>query len=277
MSRTPEGRSFVRLPAPESLTFDAARFLYQHDTAELHCSDEWSFYSQMHKQRLQAILEVLGQHSKPGRVLDLGSAQGNTSLTLAEAGYEAWAVDLRLDFLRYAGLKHERGIFRRVVANAEQLPFPPGFFETVIWGEMIEHVAHPETILGEIRRVLRPGGLLLLSTPNGARLRTGLPTFSQIKDRATFEARQFQPDSEGHLFLYRREELGPLLRAAGFGPKQHRFYATPWITGRLGFRHWMSWLNPTMRRWLDQWTLGIPPLANRLAEGQVALAVRNDP
>jgi 2-polyprenyl-6-hydroxyphenyl methylase/3-demethylubiquinone-9 3-methyltransferase len=141
---------------------------------------------------------------------------------------------------------------------------------------MIEHVAHPERILAEIRRVLRPRGLLLLSTPNGGRLRTGLPTFSQIKDRTPFEARQFQPDSDGHLFLYRRDELGPLLRTEGFWPEQHRFYGTPWVTGRLGFRHWMSWLHPPLRRRLDQWTLRIPLLAARLAEGQVALAVRND-
>jgi len=48
----------------------------------------------------------------------------------------------------------------------EGLPFPDASFECVIAGEIIEHVPNPDALLREIRRVLIPGGTLVLSTPN---------------------------------------------------------------------------------------------------------------
>ncbi len=279
--------------------------LRAHDVVEYHCADARNFYSQMYKSRLGLVLRLAergdggssegdpsgrpyeelrdssceevgyspqnGQRGR-GRVLDLGCAQGNVALLLAEAGRETWAVDLRPEFLEYAGCKYERGKFVRCAANAERLPLASEAFELVVWGEMIEHVAYPEKVLGEIRRVLRPGGHLLLSTPNGQRMRTGLPTFSAVKDRAALVEKQFKPDSDGHLFLFARGELETLLAENGFRIGEHIFYGTPWLTGRLGFRYWMSWMRPEWRRGLDQFTLKMPGIAARVAEGQVVMA-----
>jgi 2-polyprenyl-3-methyl-5-hydroxy-6-metoxy-1,4-benzoquinol methylase len=249
-----------------------ARQLYEHDMLEYHCADPRSFYAQMHKKRLQLVLELAKQAGGQGRVLDLGCAQGNTALLLAEAGMEAWAVDLRCEFLEYAGRKYERGKFQRCAANAEELPFSDGAFDLVVWGEMIEHVAYPENVLGEIRRVLRPGGQLALSTPNGQRVHTGLPTFGQVTDRAALVAKQFKPDGDGHLFLFAQGDLAALLEASGFHLREHHYYGTPWLTGRLGFRHWTGWMPPRWRNGLDQFTLRVPGISPLVSEGQVLLA-----
>lgn len=248
--------------------------LRAHDVVEYHCADARNFYSQMYKSRLAILLRLAREAANGGRVLDLGCAQGNVALLLAEAGQEAWAVDLRCEFLEYAGKKCERGKLRRCAANAEALPFESGAFELVVWGEMIEHVAYPENALREIRRVLRPGGHLVLSTPNGQRLHTGLPTFSAVKDRGALVAQQFKPDSDGHLFLFAQRELETLLEENGFWLRSHRYYGTPWLTGRLGFRHWMRWMRPEWRRALDQFTLHVPGITPMVAEGQVVLAER---
>jgi 2-polyprenyl-6-hydroxyphenyl methylase/3-demethylubiquinone-9 3-methyltransferase len=282
----------MRLPKAEEIKTDAARMLRAHDVVEYHCADASNFYSQMYKSRLGLLLQLamgaatsdtqdtpaskeagyIRQNGERGRVLDLGCAQGNVALLLAEAGREAWAVDLRPEFLEYAGRKYERGNFVRCAANAESLPLASGAFELAVWGEMIEHVAYPEKVLREIRRVLRPGGHLLLSTPNGRRLRTGLPTFGQVADRAPLVAKQFQPDSDGHLFLFARRELEELLAASGFRVREHIYYGTPWLTGRLGFRYWMSWMRPPWRSSLDRLTLKMAAVSPWLSEGQVVLA-----
>lgn len=264
----------MRLPVPEELRNEAARTLFGHDLAEIHSRDERDFYSQMHHARLSAVLNGVVHTKGTGRVLDLGCAQGNTALLLAEAGWEAWAVDLRPDFLVYAGQKHERGVFHRVAADATHLPFQECFFDAVVWGEMIEHVAYPEKILSEIGSVLRPGGYLLVTTPNGARLRTGLPTFSRVQDRSALESRQFQPDSGGHLFLFTPNELAGVLTKSGFRILSQCLYATPWVSGRLAFRYWMSWMSPSLRNRLERLTLRLGPLAGLLAEGQVVVAQR---
>ncbi|MBI3663826.1 MAG: class I SAM-dependent methyltransferase [Acidobacteria bacterium] len=266
----------MRLPEPEEVKTESARLLYAHDVVEYHCADARNFYSQMYKSRLGLLLGLAQRAGERGRVLDLGCAQGNVALLLAEAGMESWAVDLRCEFLEYAGRKHERGKFRRCAANAEALPFADDAFELVVWGEMIEHVAYPEKVLGEIRRVLRPGGHLVLSTPNGRRLHTGLPTFGQVADRAALVTKQFKPDSDGHLFLFAQGELEALLGASGFRLRVHRYYGTPWLTGRLGFRHWMRWMPPRWRQAFDQFTLNMPGISRVLAEGQVLLAQNTD-
>ncbi len=266
----------MRLPELEEVRTEAARLLCAHDVVEYHCGDARNFYSQMYKSRLGLLLGLAQKAGSRGRVLDLGCAQGNVALLLAEAGLETWAVDLRSEFLEYAGRKYERGKFRRCAANAESLPFAAGAFDLVVWGEMIEHVAYPEKVLGEIQRVLRPGGHLVLSTPNGRRLHTGLPTFGQVADRGTLVAKQFKPDSDGHLFLFAQSELEALLRAGGFRMREHHYYGTPWLTGRLGFRHWMRWMPPRWRQACDQFTLKLAGISARVAEGQVLLAQNTD-
>jgi 2-polyprenyl-3-methyl-5-hydroxy-6-metoxy-1,4-benzoquinol methylase len=55
------------------------------------------------------------------RVLDLGCAQGNLALLLAEEGYSCCAVDLRPEFLAYAGLKYERGALPARMAEVHVL------------------------------------------------------------------------------------------------------------------------------------------------------------
>src|SRR5436190_4740066 len=52
-----------------------------------------------------------------------------------------------------------------VIASALQIPFADEAFDTVVSTEVLEHVAEPRRALGEMRRVLKPGGYLILSTP----------------------------------------------------------------------------------------------------------------
>jgi SAM-dependent methyltransferase len=102
-----------------------------------------------------------------GRVLDAGCGGGGTALSLAEEADFAVGLDLEARFAdagtRLAG---EKGIGRVafVQGDGARLPFPHGAFDVVFSHSVIEHVASAEGYLRECHRVLRPGGVLYLST-----------------------------------------------------------------------------------------------------------------
>ena len=164
--------------------------------------------------RFDALLSLIRSRvPKGGRVLEYGPAQGNFALTLAEEGYRVTAVDLQQGFLDYARLKYEKGEVEFLCGNFMDFS-RPGAFDAVLCGEIIEHVAYPRDLLRSAWRNLKPGGIVALSTPNGAEEGSPLPTFSQVKDPSAFIPRQFHWGD--HVFLYTREELESLGDECGF-------------------------------------------------------------
>jgi len=107
----------------------------------------------------------------PGRrVLDLGCRYGALTRAYAE-GNDVVGVDVDRDALAEAA---KLGI-ETVWADVEEpLPFPDESFDVVVAGELIEHLRDPARLVGEVRRVLRPGGTFAGSVPNFFRLRNRL-------------------------------------------------------------------------------------------------------
>lgn len=259
----------MRLPPQESLVEPDHLFLYEHDCAELHNPDPRDFRRLNYSCRFDALVKAVEEYVSAGLVLDVGCAQGNFALALAERGYQVVAMDLRPSFLRYLRMKHEGGVVNCVTASITAFPFRPRTFDVVILGELLEHVAYPESLLREAGTLLKPGGLLLATTPNGDRLHTGLPTLSEIVDRKQLESRQFRPDADGHLFLLTRRELLCAAEDAQLRVLQHRWFGTPWITGRLMGRYVAKVLPLRLLRRLDTLTLVVPGLSRHLADGQM--------
>lgn len=105
------------------------------------------------------------------------------------------------------------------------LPLAGHSVDVVIMGELIEHLADTDGALDEARRVLRPGGILLLSTPNlAAWFNRGLiclgvqPVFSEVSLRGVY-GRPGQVVA-GHLRLFTARALTELLTARGFTCEQ---------------------------------------------------------
>lgn len=90
-----------------------------------------------------------------GRALDLGARSGHQTRWLAELGYEVVSADVEPCFSECLS----------VDAN-QPLPFPDDHFDLVWSSEVIEHLQTPASSLDELRRVVRPGGDIVLTTPN---------------------------------------------------------------------------------------------------------------
>jgi SAM-dependent methyltransferase len=99
------------------------------------------------------------------RVLDAGSGSGYGTRILARAATEVVGVDVDPDAVREAAaLAPDNADI--VVGDLADLPFPDGAFDVCVCFETIEHVADQSAALDELRRVLAPGGVLVISSPN---------------------------------------------------------------------------------------------------------------
>ena len=132
------------------------------------------------KERLRVYLPELAELKRqpsPGPVLDLGCGRGEWLELLAEDGFEALGVDQNRLFLRGC---EERGLR---VSEADALAYlrgcKPDSLGAVTAFHLIEHLPFEEflALLGAARRALRPGGVLILETPNPENLKVGAYSF----------------------------------------------------------------------------------------------------
>ena len=119
------------------------------------------------------------------RVLDAGCGEGYGSAILAERATAVTGIDLDPTVIEHAAEAYPRAQFE--AADLGALPFPPDSFDAVVSFQVVEHMQSPRDYAAECAKVLRPGGLLIPSTPN--RL-----TFSPEGMRNPFHTVEFAPD-----------------------------------------------------------------------------------
>ncbi|MGD1059196.1 MAG: class I SAM-dependent methyltransferase [Solirubrobacteraceae bacterium] len=143
------------------------------------------------------------------RVLDVGCAEGCFTARLAQAGAAVVGIDVAEEPLRRA-LARDPELDVRLVPEEGPWDLDDASFDVVWAGEVLEHVVDTAAWLSEVRRVLRSGGSLLVSTPAHGPLtlvRLGLST------RAF--AAHFDPRGE-HVRFYNRDTLTQLIGDFGF-------------------------------------------------------------
>lgn len=120
---------------------------------------EWFERERWYRQHVYLVVALtMGEGD---RILDVGCGDG---VVLSKLGSQAVGVDLSAEAVR---LCKERNL-DAIVADARSLPFGGGVFDCVVASEMIEHLSLGGALqaLGEIHRILKEGGCLVLTTPN---------------------------------------------------------------------------------------------------------------
>lgn len=102
-----------------------------------------------------------------GKVLDIGFGFGDSIIQFARAGFETYALDNSQELLDGLAKRvaAEHVPMNIIKAEATAIPLPDNSMDLVILTEVLEHVVPYEHLLDEIRRVIKPGGYLILSVP----------------------------------------------------------------------------------------------------------------
>lgn len=168
--------------------------------------------------RRSFLLSAVG----PGdRALDLGCGDGAFTTVMSGAGADPIGADVAQAALGRAREQHPELDFRLVPIDGP-LPFEDCCFDLVWASEVIEHVADTARWLSEVRRVLKPRGRLLLTTPSCGRLRLALGG-----------VKRFSAPLGDHLHLYDRGALRGLLEEFGFGEIRVRVTGGPPLLRRV--------------------------------------------
>jgi 2-polyprenyl-3-methyl-5-hydroxy-6-metoxy-1,4-benzoquinol methylase len=180
--------------------------------------------------RLEVIYEELLTEDITGKkLLDAGCGTGWFSAAAAKRGANVTSMDVGPELLKQVSKKCQTEC---VVGSILEIPFEEATFDVVVSSEVIEHVVDPKKALSELFRVLKPGGTLVLTTPNAF-------WHWSLSVANAFNIREYQ-GLENWLGY---QELIDSLSNLGFNVEQHRgLHLFPFV------------LKPThgLLRWLDK-------------------------
>jgi ubiquinone/menaquinone biosynthesis C-methylase UbiE len=159
------------------------------------------------KMRVESLVGDLPAGSK---VLDIGCGRGVMLRALLDLGHEAYGVEIAAEAASGADPRAQITI----APELSQAGYDDNTFDAVILWHVLEHLPHPEQTLAEIRRILRPGGRLILAVPN----------FGSLQSRRTAN-NWFHLDLPRHLYHFTPATLQRLLACNDFHCESMRHLA----------------------------------------------------
>jgi SAM-dependent methyltransferase len=141
------------------------------------------------------------RYKKEGRILEIGCASGSRLRLFCELGWDAVGIEMS-DYA--ARIARERGgnVLR---GRFEEIAVPENSFDVVYMSHVFEHLRDPHFVLEKIKKILRPGGELILITPNGDSMTARL--FGRFWLLLTVPR---------HFFIYQKDNISKLLDQHSF-------------------------------------------------------------
>ncbi len=238
--KTLEDIKLSTVPAYNEAWSDTLKQAYHYDMLEIGGDTSAPAYSTLYDQRRHYTLKALQAYCpKGGAVLDLAAAAGNFSIAAARLGFDVTWNDLREELVEYVKLKVPKDHTLDYVPS-NILDFPEIYhnkFDAVMALEVVEHVAYPDVFIRKVAHAVKPGGYLIMTTPNGDYFKNNLPRYSDFPDPSVFESIQFQPNSDGHIFLLYEDEMRRFGEQAGVELVEYRQFTNPLSAGHVKLRH----------------------------------------
>ena len=201
-------------PVPSHSNLNLQRSLQYYQKGVLQPEACFRIVEQDYTQLIAAInwKEVFPQQDHEFQLLDVGCGSGYRLRRMAEAGWKVEGIDFDQQAVKMARSKG----FEVRCGSLVEASYPADTFDVVSMYHVIEHVDNPLNVLRECIRILRPGGRLVLATPN---------IQSWGHKRFGVAWRGLEPPR--HLHLFSSAALNALLASAGFAGTSLRFYIAP--------------------------------------------------
>nr|MBI4156734.1 class I SAM-dependent methyltransferase [Candidatus Woesearchaeota archaeon] len=171
-----------------------------------------------YEQDFKNILRIVKKYKRNGRFLDIGCAAGYFLNLARKYGYQVHGVEISKFASEFARKKFKLDVFNGELENAK---FKDNFFDIVVAANVLEHVEDPNKFLLEIKRILKPNGILVIDIPTYVnspyykivKLISGM--FKKDKD----VAKMFKVNQEKmpyHLYEFSPRNLKMMLKKLGF-------------------------------------------------------------
>jgi 2-polyprenyl-3-methyl-5-hydroxy-6-metoxy-1,4-benzoquinol methylase len=170
---------------------------YYHNAKNTHAPTIRDSYIRTAKSQVSLVKK----HASGSNLLDIGCAQGFFLFSAAQAGYRVKGIEISQDAAEYARMEFGLDVEAKAF---EELEFPENHFDIVTLWQVLEHVPYPLDVLREVRKILKPGGLVAASTPNIA----GLP--SRLLRKKWWDIKRL------HINEFSTKTLMDILRSAEF-------------------------------------------------------------
>lgn len=174
-SRLYGNRRFARHPKGFKVFLSPDKLVVSDEYAQADpYSVEQGIDSDFHARRIEITVELvreaLAQRGQGAEILDIGCGQGHITERIRQAvsGAKVTGLDYSVSAIQYA---HEH--FPEIdfsVGDAYECPYKQGLFDVVVCNNLWEHVPDPLFLLSRIKRSVKPGGHLIISTPSRYRL-----------------------------------------------------------------------------------------------------------
>jgi SAM-dependent methyltransferase len=215
-------RRLPELPGPEELK----RYLKGFDFFERHVQGQWEgdLYAETHATRFYETLRFLPELPADARVLELGAIPYYFTILMEKfAGVRPDTLSF-FEFEKSASASHvvsngDSGdryefAYRPLNIETEVFPFPDDTFDLVLCCEVLEHLLiNPSHMLYESHRVLKPGGHVLITTPNALRWDN---LFAIVRGSNIYDRYHGNGIYGRHNREYSTDEVAELLKANGF-------------------------------------------------------------
>ncbi|MFP4509608.1 MAG: class I SAM-dependent methyltransferase [Spirochaetaceae bacterium] len=188
--------------------FDDLQNRYQDEYFEYELENDAAFLDLMLRGLSDISFEMLTDSlQRPRSFLDVGCATGALLEHLQAKDWMVEGVEICVPAAEYG--RNERGVNIHT-GTLDTVRFPDESFDVVHFSHVIEHVPDPAAFLGEVRRVLKPGGYVVIVTPNTAGFQAKL-----FRER-------WRSAIADHLNLFSSKNLKRLVSTCGLEPLTHR-------------------------------------------------------
>ena len=172
-------------------------------------SQQYEYYSKEYKKyeekvyeldkaRVEKVYNIISSQL-PGKILEIGCLSGLFLIKLREIGWECYGIELSKSIF-----KAKKSGLKVIQCDVEYgIPFRDNIFDIVYAGEIIEHIYDTDYFLEEIRRVLKPQGKLIITTPNIACLTNRILLLFGGYPRYL----EYNKHGAGHIHLYNKDKL----------------------------------------------------------------------